>query len=214
MQGLGRIVSLADYETELLAIPGVSRVRAAWDVLDGAPGVVLRVLLQSGRETEFEAVRAAILSFQRCRGSNRFGLEVRPARLRQVFLDLRYAFDPALMQADVAAAITRRLAPMDLAEADPGGVFALAARGIGETEYASRIEGRVQAVPGVLWARVDGFGKLPATPAGDPPDSLDLPPAPRPRAAQVKPLAGELLQLHGAHLTLVSAPPPPGGTCA
>ncbi|MBP9183297.1 MAG: hypothetical protein KBF78_09210 [Fuscovulum sp.] len=214
VQGLGRIVSLADYETELLAIPGVSRVRAAWDMLDGAPGVVLRVLLQSGRETEFEAVRAAILSFQRCRGSNRFGIEVRPARLRQVFLDLRYAFDPGLLQADVAAAITRRLAPMDLADADPGGVFALAARGIGETEYASRIEGRVQAVPGVLWARVDGFGKLPATPAGDPPDSLDLPPAPRPRAAQAKPLAGELLQLHGAHLTLVSAPPPPGGTCA
>ena len=214
VQGLGRIVSLADYETELLAIPGVARVRGAWDLLDGTPGVVLRVLLQSGREGEYAVVRDAIHAFQRCRGSNRFALEVRQARLRQVFLDLRYAFDPALLEETVAAAITRLLAPMDQADADPDGVFALGSRQIGETEYASRIEARVQAVPGVLWVRVDGFGKLAATLAGNLPEDLPLLAAPRPRHAQVKPLADELLQLHSAHLTLVSAPPDPGGACA
>ena len=214
VQGLGRIVSLADYETELLAIPGVSRVRATWSLLDGTAGVVLQVLLQSGRESEYAAVRDAVQAFQRCRGSNRFALEVRQARLRQVFLDLRYAFDPALQGETVAAAIAQLLAAMDQADTDAEGVFALRARQIAEAEYASRIEARVQAVPGVLWARVDGFGKLAATPLGGLPEDLLLPASPRFRHAQVKPLADELLQLHSAHLTLVSAPPDPGGTCA
>jgi hypothetical protein len=214
VQGLGRIVSLADYETELLGVPGVSRVRAAWDILDGTPGVVLRVLLESGRESEYEEVRDAILSFQRCRGSDRFALRVEQATLRQVFLDLRFAFDPALIEADVAAAITALLAPMDDPTSDRGGVFALSARQIGGKEYASRIEGRVQAIPGVTWARAFGFGLLAATPAGTLPEDLTLPSAPRPRQAVVTPAPAELLQLHSAHLTLVSAPPDPGGPCA
>lgn len=211
VQGLGRIVSLADYETELLNIPGVARVRAVWDILDGAPGVVLRVLLESGRESEYDQVRNAIYAFQRSRGSNRFALTVEQAVLRQVFLDLRYAFDPAVPEEDVAAAITRLLAPMDLGDADREGVFALTARRIAEPEYTSRIEGRVQAVPGVIWARVDALGKLGETPAGTLPEDLTLPNAPRVRNAQVTATAAELLQLHTAHLTLVSAPPPPGG---
>ncbi len=213
VQGLGRIVSLADYESELLTVPGVSRVRAVGDILDGAPGVVLRVLLESGRESEYDEVREAIHVLQRCRGSNRFALTVEQAVLRQVFLDLRYAFDPTLLEADVAAAITRRLAPMDAADAVPDGVFALAVRRIAEAEYASRIEGRVQAVPGVLWARVEALGKLAPTPAGTLPEELSLPPAPRLRHAKVTPLAAELLQLHSAHLTLHSAPLDPGEEC-
>ncbi len=213
VQGLGRIVSLADYETELLAIPGVSRVRAAWDLMDGAPGVVLRVLLESGREAEMGAVEDAIYAFQRCRGSNRFALRVEQAVLRQVYADLRYAFDPALLEEDVAAAITRRLAPMEAPDAEADGVFALGARRIGGAEYASRIEGLVQAVPGVTWVRVEALGLLPPTPAGTLPEEIDLPPAPRARHQVLAPGAAALLQLHGAHLTLTSAPPPPGGEC-
>ena len=106
------------------------------------------------------------------------------ATLRQIFLDLRYAFDPALLEEDVAAAITRLLAPMDSDDADRDGVFALSARRIAEAEYATRIEGRVQAVPGVLWARVDALGKLAATPAGTLPEDLALPTPPAPTARQ------------------------------
>ena len=214
VQGLGRIVSLADYETELLSIPGVSRVRAAWDMSDGVPGVVLRTLLESGREAEFSDVRDAIYKFQRCRGSNRFVISVEQARLRQVYLDLRYAFDPSLIEADIAASVTRALAPMDAVDTDAAGVFALRQRQIGEPEYASRIEGRVQALDGVTWARVTGLGKLSVTPVGDLPEDLWLPPAPRTRHARITAGAGELFQLHSAHLSLVSAPPEPGEDCA
>jgi len=35
-------VSLRDHETEVLAIPGVTSVRADWDLVDGVPTVVLR----------------------------------------------------------------------------------------------------------------------------------------------------------------------------
>jgi len=213
VQGLGRIVSLADYETELLNIPGVSRVKAAWDILDGTPGVVCRVLLESGREQEYDAVRDAIYSFQRCRGSNRFALTVEQATLRQVTLDLRYAFDPALIEADVAAAITRKLAPMEVADADADGVFALRARQIGGREYASRIAGRVQAVPGVTWVRVDALSLLAPTAPGDLPEEITLPTAPRPLHSTLTPANNELLQLHGAHLTLTSAPPDTSEEC-
>ncbi|WP_209425143.1 hypothetical protein [Pararhodobacter sp. SW119] len=213
VQGLGRIVSLADYESELLSIPGVSRVRAAWDMLDGAPGVLLRVLLESGRESEYDSVRDSIYAFQRCRGSNRFELKVDQAVLRQVHLDLRFAFDPALLEEDVTAAVTRLLAPMDRPDASANGVFALTARTIAEPEYASRIEGRVQSVAGVRWARVQAFARLAATPPGTPPDELSLPRAPRPRHAKVAAGALELLQLHSAHLTLSAAPADPGEAC-
>jgi hypothetical protein len=71
VQSLGRIVSLKDHETETLALPGVATVSARWDVHVGVPAVMLRVLLESGREAEFEAVRSAIAHAQHCRGPDR-----------------------------------------------------------------------------------------------------------------------------------------------
>ena len=202
VQGLGRIVSLSDYETELLAIPGVSRARALWDISDGVPGVILRVLLESGREAEYEAVRAAINGFQRCRGSNRFALVIEQARLRQVYLDLRCAMAPGLIEEDVRAAITRVLAPMDHADADADGLFALSARRIDQEEYATRIEGCIQQLPQVRWAQVEAFGLFPTLPDDAAPEDLTLPPAPRMLNARVTPGAAQLLQLHSEHLTL------------
>lgn len=210
VQGLGRIVSLRDYETELLTIPGVTRVKAAWDMSDGTPGVVLRVLLESGREAEYDAVRDAIQGFQKCRGSNRFALEVTRARLRQIYLDLTYSADPTLMADDVAQAVTDALAPMDT---DATGLFTLTQRQIGEPEYATRIEGCVQALPQIRWARVKALGKLPALPEGDTPDMQALPPAPRSLSSRVTPTASELLQLHSTHLTLTAAAPDTAEDC-
>jgi hypothetical protein len=209
VQGLDRLVSLADYESELLSIPGVERVRADWDIRDGVPGVALRVLLEAGREAELEAVRATIASYQKCRGPNRFALFVEQAVFAWVYCDLTYGLDPGYLATDVEAAIIAALAPDGAANADRDGLFSVAARRLGGPEYATRIEGLVNEVPGVTYAKATGLGRV--TVAGD---RLILPPAPRPLAALLSAAPTELLALKSEHLGLASAPPEAPGACA
>ena len=213
VQGLDRLVSIADYETELMTIPGVARVRAEWDILDGVPGVALRVLLDAGREAEFEAVRATMRSYQKCRGPNRFALVVEQAFLRQVFLDLRYGLDARFLAGDVEAALIAALAPMDAENGNPKGLFAMRARKLGGREYATHIEGIANQVEGVTFAHVTALGMFSAA-ISRADDIPSLPPAPRTLNAQLLPAKNELLALRQSALTLASAPPDVQGDCA
>lgn len=214
VQGLGRLVSLADYETELLTIPGVLRTRADWEQIDGVPGLVLRVLLEAGREDEFEQIRAIIQSWQKCRGPNRFALSCIQAFERKCWLDVTYGLDPRYLKADVEAAIRAALAPSDAAGEPPQtGLFALPARRLGAPEYASRIAGTLHQIEGVTYAHVTAFGLFGAdeSRSGDP---LVLPPAPRPRAAKVVPATNEILTLPAMALGLTATAPDTVGDCA
>jgi hypothetical protein len=211
VQSLGRIVSIRDYETETLSIPGVVRAGARWDLYEGVPAVLLRVLLAAGREAEFEAVRAAIAHAQRCRGPNRQAVIVEQALPRHVFCDLSYARDPACLAADVVAAIDAALGLADDEANQRTGLFGLHARQLGEREYASRIEGQVQNVVGVLWCKVTALGLFDA---GAPdPAKLPLPASPRPRLATLPCAAAELLQLDARHLSLCEVAEPSAGEC-
>ncbi|MCE4555809.1 hypothetical protein [Pelomonas cellulosilytica] len=212
VQSLGRIVSLRDVETEVLSIAGVVAAAAAWDLDGGVPAVMLRVLLRAGREDEFAAVRAAVVHALRCRGPNRWPVVIEQAVLRYVWLDLAYARDPTYPAADVAAAIRTELGLAE-DESHRTGLFSLSARRLGEREYASRIEGRVQNVPGVLWCRVVADGLL-AGGVQPAPAKLQAPLPPRPRIATLRCAARELLQLSGHHLTLTESAEPSAGECA
>jgi hypothetical protein len=92
------------------------------------------------------------------------------------------------------------------------GLFGLHARRLGDREYASRIEGRLQNVAGVLWCKVTALGLF-AAGATDV-DALVLPPAPRPISAVLACSPQELLQLTAAHLTLSAVDEPSAGECA
>lgn len=212
VQSLGRLVSLRDFETETLSVPGVVTAAAAWDLWQGVPAVVLRVLLEAGREAEFNDVRAAIAHAQRCRGPDRFPVIVQQALLRHVFVDVSYARDPSYRAEDVVAALRAAAGLAGDAASERHGLFGLRARRLGEREYASRIEGRLQNVPGVLWCRVTAMGGL-ASGATDL-STLVLPASPRPSAPLLPCLPHELLQLLPAHLTLTSAAEPSAGECA
>ena len=109
VQSLGRLVSLPDYETETLSIPGVVTAAAAWDLFEGVPSVILRVLLEAGREAEFADVAATIARAQRCSGPDRFPLVIEQAILRYAFLDLTYALAPSYRQDDVETALLAEL---------------------------------------------------------------------------------------------------------
>ncbi|MDT4856650.1 hypothetical protein FQZ97_910480 [compost metagenome] len=211
MQSLGRLVSIRDYESETLGVPGVVTAAAAWDLHAGVPAVILRVLLAAGREAEFAAVQATLAHAQRCRGPDRFPLVVQQALPRHAFVDIRYARDPSLRQEDVEAALRAALGLAGDTANERSGLFGLHGRRLGEPEYASRIEGRLQNVAGVLWCKVSALGLFAAGAAN--PATLPLPAAPRPTAQVLPCSAHELLQLAAQHLTLTPVSEPSAGEC-
>jgi predicted phage baseplate assembly protein len=217
VQSLGRLVSLPDVVSETLAIPGVVTASAVWDLHGGVPAVILRVLLEAGREAEFAAVRAAILRAQRCRGPDRHPLVVVQARRRHLFLDLTYARDPGVGQEDLEAALGAALGLAGDGDHERSGLFGLRGRRLGDGEYASRIEGRLQQLPGVLWCQVTALGLFAAPAPGGAalpdPSTLSLPAAPRPLAARLDCALHELLQLAPAHLTLTASAEASAGEC-
>jgi len=212
VQSLGRLVSIRDYETETLGVPGVVSAAAAWDLHAGVPAVILRVLLAAGREAEFADVRATLAHAQRCHGPDRFPLIVQQALLRYAFVDVSYARDSSYRQADVEANLRAALGLVGAADNERSGLFGLHARRLGEREYASRIEGRLQNVAGVLWCKVTALGLF-AAGVSDP-DTLVLPSAPRPQSQVLACSAHELLQLSSQHLSLTSVAEPSAGECA
>lgn len=206
LQSLGRIVSISDYEAETLALAGVTKAAAVWDQVHGLPSVVLTVLLAAGRADEYASIKATILAAQRGRGSDRHPVVVRQAFLRYIYLDVEYAFDSTLRPEDIDAALRLALGftPVaDQAAAAAKGLFALEVRRLGEPEYASRIEGRLQQVAGVRWCRVTALGLLgsAATAVADP-ATLVLPEEPKPLATFAACLPHELIQLAAIHLKL------------
>ena len=144
------------------AIPGVVTATAAWDLHDGVPAVILRVLLEAGREAEFAQVRAVIAHAQRCHGPDRFPVVVEQAFMRYAFLDVVYARDSTFKREDVEAAMRAALGLVGDVANERTGLFGLRARRLGEREYASRIEGRLQNVAGVLWCQVTALGRFAA----------------------------------------------------
>lgn len=212
VQSLGRIVSLRDHETETLSIPGVVTASAAWDLHEGVPAVRLSVLLAAGREAEFAAVRQAVAHAQRCRGPNRHPVIVQQALLRYVFCDVSYARDPSHPFDAVQAALRAALGLAGDAANARRGLFGLHARKLGAREYASRIEGVLQNVAGVLWCKVMALGRFGGGVRD--PATLVLPAAPRVRLATLPCAPHELLQLDARHLTLIEAAEPSAGECA
>ena len=212
VQSLGRLVSIQDYETETLAIPGVTTTAAAWDLHEGVPAVILRVLLDAGREAEFVDVRAAIMHAQRCHGPDRFPVVIEQALLRYVFADVAYARDPLRKAEDIEAAMRAALGLAGEEATERSGLFGLRARRLGDAEYATRVEGRLQNVPGVVWCRVTAMGRFPSGELD--PDTLALPAAPRSLTPILPCSPHELLQLAPGHLTLTAAADPAAGECA
>lgn len=211
LQSLGRIVSISDYEAETLTLAGVTKAAAKWDLTFGLPSVVLTVLLAAGRADEYDAVKLAILAAQRSRGSDRHSVVVRQAFLRYLYLDVEYSYDPTYQQDEIEAALRLALGFADT-EADEiaaaKGLFALELRKLGDPEYATRIEGALQNVAGVVWCKVTALGLLgAAATAVEDPTELTLPPEPKPLATYAACLSNELLQLDRSHLNLSAVAP-------
>lgn len=174
IQSLDRLVSLQDFESEASAIPGVARASAAWQLADNLPAVVITTLMETGRALERKAVQDTLSSFNRGRGPQRFPVIAAEGKRLYVGLSAEVTIDPTfrveLLQPELEKALgvtTGASASME----DQTGLFSLRRRRFGQSEYATTIEGVIQQVAGVVWAKVTSFQKLSVA---DDPASINL----------------------------------------
>jgi hypothetical protein len=201
VQSLGRIVSLKDFETEAAAIPGVASASAAWQLVDNVPAVVVTVLMETGRSTEIAAVRDTLNSYNTQRGAGRHTIDVVLGKRMYAAASVEYALKPTYRAGLVEPAIRRALGVnygKATREEDQSGLFSLRRRRFGGREYASSIEGTVQNVEGVLWARTLAFT---AFSDSDDPETITLP-----TTTVLDPIvscdSGHVLSLYDKHLLL------------
>lgn len=198
VEELGRIVSLADFEAEALALPGVELALAEWKTSSGVPMVQLSVLMAQDTPAQVESVQTAMTQANADRGANRFAVKVIEASLEYVYLTMTIGLAPGYQPDPVTAAVSLALGviPADGSPPPTGGLFSLDQRQLGEEEYASRIEGTVQNVEGVAWVKVTAFGSL-GTAASEDPSVLTMPTTPT-LATAVSCASDRVLALYGA----------------
>lgn len=171
IQSLGRLVSLRDFETEVLGIAGVSKAKGRWDLIDNVPSIVLTVLMDSGRDEEIDTIRSTMSSYNRSRGPQRYPIIVVPGTRKDIYLDITFGLDPSyqedLVKEDICAALGMPSDDDDSAESDETdipsaitGLFNEKLRIFGQPEYATRVAGIIQNVDGVVWSEVKAMGTL------------------------------------------------------
>jgi hypothetical protein len=163
VQSLGRLVSLADFEAETLALPNVLKATAAWAAPDGVPLVQLTVLTQSESDADVTAVRDALNTSNRSRGPGRFPVHVTRGLKQYLHVTVTAGFDSRLREQDVREAIQRALgmSGSEGAGSDGGrGLFGLHARRFGENAHTSQIVGAAQQVEGVVWVTLQSAQPL------------------------------------------------------
>ncbi len=203
IQSLGRIVSLKDFEAEAAAIPGVTLASAAWGLDDNVPAVIVTVLMDTGRSAEIQAVRDILVAYNSSRGAGRTPILVKEGKRMYVTLTIRYALQ-AGFRADLTEPIIRGALGGTAASPDKqetsAGLFGIKRRRFGGREYASSVEGTIQNVQGVLWAKAITFTALGEA---DDPEPLALP-----SVAVFSPMvpcdAGHILSLYDKHLFLTA----------
>lgn len=202
IQSLGRLVSIRDFETETLAISGVSKVRAAWKLVNQIPTMVLTVLMETGRDEEFKEIRTLLSRYNSSRGPGRFPIQVEQGRLKYIYVTIKAGIEPGIPADQIQTAIKAAIGVTG--ETGNGidgssGLLGIRQRQFGQKEYASRIEGTVQNVPGVKWCQVTHLGLLPDS--SDDPTILSLP---TPPILDPVLICGDthILALHTTHFSL------------
>ena len=214
VQSLDRLVSLRDFETEALAIAGVSKAAAAWELVNHVPAVQVTVLMDTGRAAEIAQVQNGLNLSNRCRGPQRFPVIVHPGTRAYIYVNATYALSPTYQEALVTKAIKAALgvAGEESAGVDGStGLLGMRQRAFGEREYATRIAGAIQIVEGVSWAKVTALG--PMIGSGDDPAALTFPASPLLLLDLVPCDSDKILALYSAHLQLSLSAPPAAKEC-
>ena len=203
MQSLGRLVSVADFEAEALAVPGVLKVSAAWAAPSGTPVIQIVVLTASGTSAAVDQVQKTLSTYNRCRGPSRFPILVEQGLLQYLYLNVRVSYEASRRQADIEMAV--KLALGLVGEEGDGvvtgdGLFPIEQRRFGQGAHRSQILAAIQQVEGVVWVEVDDAQ---AVDLGDPPET-DPNALAKPDSVSASEVIGcestRILALHASHL--------------
>jgi hypothetical protein len=197
-KGLGRLVSLEDYEIEALAIPGVSRAHAQWDASPAQSALLLTLLMETGRQGDITSLQNTLNSYNRDRGPQRYPIRVLQGKRSYIYIQAQFGWDPTYRENEIKKAINVALGIMDI-EKNNSGLFSLRNRRFGQNAYATRIEGIIQNVEGVCWSKVTALYEL-----GESESPSQLTPLPPP--GRLMPMidcdSRHILCLHRNHLQL------------
>jgi len=157
--------------------------------------------METGRSTEIAAVRDTLNSYNTQRGAARHAIDVVLGKRMHVTATVQYVLKPTY-RADLVEPAIRRALGVNFGKTtrdeDQTGLFSLRKRSFGGREYASSIEGTVQNVEGVLWAKTMAFTGLTDS---DEPESIVLP-----SVSVLDPIVacdgGHILSLYDKHLML------------
>ena len=205
LQSLDRLVGLADYEAEVLALPGVIKVRADWAAPNGVPQVQIVVLTKTGTKAAVDKVRDTMRTYNRCRGAARFPIGVLPGLLQYIYLNIRAGYEASHREEDMKDAVKEALGLVgeegNGIENDKG-LFSLKSRRFGQGAHVSQIMAAVQQVDGITWIEIEDaqaidLGTIPKTD----PAELSKPPFAS-TDNEIGCLPTRILTLHTLHLDL------------
>jgi predicted phage baseplate assembly protein len=206
VQSLGRLVSVADFEAEALALPHVIKATAAWAAPEGVPLVQLTVLTESESEADLAAVAGALATSNRARGASRFPISVARGLRQYLAISLTAGYDATRREEDVKADIARALGVAG-SEADgidgSRGLFGLHGLRFGQSAHVSQIIAAAQQVQGVVWVTLQSAQIVPlGNPVETDPAKLIAPAVDAVPAQSIACGDTFILALYAAHLTV------------
>jgi len=180
IRSLGRLVTLDDYEIETKSLSKVIKASANLIVTCEVPQIVVNVFVDNnidgdgsgsssnssnssssdnGISKELDNI---LHEYDRCRGMQRYPIEIRFGKFQYVYLELDYGINPRFLKKLVEKEINISLGVFRKGEKDLNstGLFGLEHRNFGQNEYASTVAGVVQNVGGVVWVKIKSMYSL------------------------------------------------------
>ncbi|MFO0589346.1 MAG: putative baseplate assembly protein [Polyangiaceae bacterium] len=149
-----RAVSVEDHRQLALLYPGITKASSVWTTLsNGAEGVLVVVANADGTASNASKVE----DFLRERRDNTVPLEVIGPRLVGLGVSFYLEIDPAYLKENVERAVRGSLTAETEGEL---GLFAFAARDLGQAAFLSEVYERVERAPGVRFIDVRRFDSL------------------------------------------------------
>ncbi len=149
---------------------------ATWKLVDNIAAVFITVLMETGRGGEVSSIGATLNSYNMLRGAGRSPIIVVSGKRKYVAVSVEYDLKPGFRDDLVKPEIMRALGvnyAKPASEEDQTGLFSVNRQRFGGSGYASSIEGTVQNVEGVLWAKTTAFATLVAQDEDDIPEDDD-----------------------------------------
>ena len=153
LQSLGRLVSIKDYEHEVLSMSGVAKVKAAWTLEKNVPLLKMWVLMESDEYDKLEDVRTLIDTYNKSRGLNRYPIKIEPGLFQYVRIHAVATVPNNVKQADIEKEIKLALGVSGEEENDidgEEGLFGIKNRSFGQDAYANNVLATIQNVNHVL----------------------------------------------------------------